>query len=348
MVIDTPVDTTGTTLSIIKEEYKAVDVIAKDKAKEDLEDVYGYATLPIGVAADVVMGDLTAGVDFQTRLVTGADASNIDKEAKIRDYEMPIYAGLDVGYALAMGDMTITPNAGFKYSSDFWKWGVNKDGDEWEYKGDVTEADYLGRPMSANVGVDVAGIAGMVDVSLSVGLGFGDGNYNHGLAAWGFPAIDKDGNFAPTLAAFIEAINEMNPDDDDENDKVLISSANATELAIGITVTPPMVAGLTITNDFAYNTGGLGFVGWDDDDEPPTLYGLFLDEITNDTMVAYDIMVGEAVGATIFGKLEYSQIVPSTEDGTIWEMDPYGKKAMEQASKSTFDYEVGVKATVSF
>jgi hypothetical protein len=230
----------------------------------------------------------------------------------------------------------------FKWNNDFWKWGENDDGDDFEYKGLVSAADYLGRPMSAEIGMDVDGIAGMVDLSLSAGLGFGDGNYNHGLAG----EVDADGKYAPTLAKYfadmVKAVNDLAVAD--VNDKVFIDAPTAMEIAVGLTIEPPMLAGLTVTNDFSYKSDGMGFVGADDADP----YGDFLSEISDDFMVEYDIMVGDAVGATFFGKLMYDQILHFMEMGTIYTLNPLTMEATEQASKSTIGYEIGVKATVSF
>ena len=331
-------------LGLVQEKYLAQTIVAADEAIVEITDTYGYATMPLGLAVDVAMGDLTAGVDFQARLVQGSDEDNLknDTTMEFKAYEMPMYANLDVGYELAAGDMTITPSLNFKWNNDFWKWGVNDDGDDFEYKGLVSAADYLARPMSAEVGVDVDGIAGMVDLSLSAGLGFGDGNYNHGLA--GVP--DADGKFAPTLAKLfadqIKAINDLAVAD--VNDKILVDAPTAMEISVGLTIAPPMLAGLTVTNDFTYSSDGMGFVGADDE----TLYGDFLSEITNDLVVEYDIMVGDAVGATLFGKLMYDQIVPMMEEGMIYTIDPLTLEQTEQSSKATIGYEIGVKATVSF
>ena len=329
------------TAGLTQQKYLAQTIAPANEAYTEITDTYGYATMPIGLAVDAVFGDLTGGVDFQTRLVQGSDTANLknDDTGEFKAYEMPMYIGVDVGYELAAGDMTITPNANFKWNNDFWKWGLNDDFDGWEYKGLVSSADYLGRPMSANVGVDVEGIAGMIDVSLGVGLGLGDGAYNHGM----FMLTDADGNYAPTLATILADTLDQTWVDD-VNDKILISSTGATELSVGVKVALPMVAGLTISNDFSYTSDGMGFVGADD----AALFGSFLTEIVNDFGVAYDLMVGDAVAATFFGTLSYEQIVPQTEYGTIYTLDPYTMEFTEQAAKSKLGYEIGVKAKVSF
>ena len=356
-------DVADVALGFQQEKYLAQTIIAADEAITEITDTYGYATLPLGVGLDVAMGDLTAGVDFQARLVSGSDTLNIDDAGDMRAYEMPMFVGVDVGYELAAGDMTITPNVNFKYSSDFWKWGYDagplfdtlfglpvdtSDGDDvWEYEGDVTEADYLARPMSANVGVDVEGIAGMIDLSLNFGYGFGDGAYDHGSMGY----TDVDGDSAPTLAAVLAAQQEANDAiiADDANDKLLSTSTDAMELEVGVTVELPMVPGLTVSDDFSILNDGLGFMHLDDDEAwLLQLYADGMNVITNDLVVEYDLMVSDAVAATFFGKLMYEQVTPLIEDGVFYSLDPYLMEEMEQASKSTMSYELGVKATVSF
>jgi hypothetical protein len=148
--------------------------------------VLGRATIPVGVGIGAAVGDLTADVDFQMVLTEGKDSSQmtgtrdfVDLDKSTHDYAafaMPMYAAVDVGYELAVGDMTITPGLNFKYCSDFWNWSYDAADDEvWEYDGLVTGADFVGRPMSIDVGLDVEGIAGMIDIGISAGLSLGDG-----------------------------------------------------------------------------------------------------------------------------------------------------------------------------
>ena len=345
-------DAADVTAGWLQEKYLAQTIVAADEALVEITDTYGYATMPLGVAVGAAVGDLSAALEFQTRLVQGSDTANVQGDTtdgmEIRAFEMPMYIGVDLGYEMMAGDITITPNANFKWVNDFWKWGYDAGDEVWEYEGLVSGADYVGRPMSASVGVDVDGIAGMIDLSISAGLGFGDGAYDHGNTML-LPLVSSDGLYAPTLAALLADTQDANDglDNDDINNVSLVSSTGATEIAVGLTVMLPMVEGLSIMNDFSYITDGLGILG--DTDEVGTLFADFFTEITNDTVVEYDLMVGDAVACTFFGKLMYEMITPQVEFGSVFTADTFlPADATEQASKSTMSYELGVKATVSF
>jgi hypothetical protein len=164
---------------------KNLDITDSDIA-EDIQDgnVWGYATIPIGLSVAVDLMGIEANVDFMTRLVNGWDVANPDagKDLDITDlvapvgadyelgeprsYAMPIYVGVDAAYEMDMGGMTISPTANFKFSSDFFKIGYDDpvDLEEIEYQGDVASAEYVGRQMSAGGGLEVEGIADMIDV----------------------------------------------------------------------------------------------------------------------------------------------------------------------------------------
>ena len=126
-----------------------------------------------------------------------------------------------------------------------------------------------------------------------------------------------------------------------------VDQTGAMEISVGLTIAPPMIAGLTVTNDFSIINDGMGFLGYTDS-TPPAIFGEFMNQITNDLEVDYDLMVGDSVACTFFGKLMYEQIVPVTEGGSIFTLDPLATVFTEQASKATIGYELGVKATVSF
>jgi hypothetical protein len=174
------------------------DVTSTDEAKMlRTNQVLGRRTIPLGVNVDASIAGLTAGVDFKTALTEGNADDNFTGIIDLADetkntinfapYAMPMYAAVNVGYELAAGDMTVTPSVNFKYSSDYWKWGYDAVDAAWEYMGDVSGADYIGRPMSLSAGVSVDGIAGMIDVSVSAKLGLGDGTANHGFGVLSDP-----------------------------------------------------------------------------------------------------------------------------------------------------------------
>jgi hypothetical protein len=264
---------------------------------------------------------------------------------------MPMYFMADLGYELAMGDMTITPGVNFKYSSDFWKWVW--DGDlpdwKWRYDGDVSGADFVGRPMSVDVGLDVAGIAGMIDVSVSAGLGFGDAEANHGYGMFNDGSYALLGGSDPTgvymtgynytvtfdasgvpqtvvanntLASLIDfwyiepttedaysGTSDADTATDGINNQYFAAGTTAMDIEVAITVTP--LSGLTIENTTTYMVDNLGIGGADDN----VLFGTELSSLANETVVEYDWMVGEAVAFTIFGEFTYAMSSYEVEMG---------------------------------
>lgn len=302
------------------------------------DTVIGRATMPIGVAVDVAMAGITAGVDFETRLVEGKDADNVDAAAVALAYESPMFIGFDAAYGLAAGDMVITPNVNFKYSSDYWKWGVNSDLDGFEYKGDVQAAEFLGRQMSFGGGVDVTGIAGMVDVSLSGSYGLLplDAEKNHMLVGAAHTGQD--------MLDIIEALNALAVAD--VNDKIFVTDLNA--LKVGVDLTINLMENLTVTNSTSYTHDGLGLLGADD----ATQYGNYMDKIANDLSVEYGILAGETLAVTLFGEFGYEMLYNEVEGGVAMKWDPalgyVLDKQLEEESTSSISYAFGVKATVSF
>jgi hypothetical protein len=205
-----------------------------------------------------------------------------------------------------MGDMTITPGVNFKYSSDFWKWAWDNDLDDWDwdYEGDVSGADFVGRPMSLDIGLDVEGLAGMIDVSISAGFALGDGPGNHGfgilngttpaalvaleagLAAAGIPVpsytytfddtgVIEDVVFENTLAElmdfwYIEPTREDayggTSDADTASDGLNNQwfASGASAMDIEVAITVMPLDGLSIENTTTYMIDNLGIGDWDD------------------------------------------------------------------------------------
>jgi hypothetical protein len=320
-------------------------------------EVLGRATIPVGLGVTADVAGLSAAVDFQMVLAEGNDENNLTGIIDIADetkntinfapYAMPMYASVDVGYELAVGDMTITPGVNFKYSSDFWKWGFDAaDDEEWEYMGDVSGADWVGRPMSVDVGLDVEGIAGMIDVSVSASIALGDGDGNHGMGifndgsdAYGLDpfGLFDDYNYTvtddagtldtvvmdntlaevldfwylqPTQADFLGSDNVADSVSDGVNNMYFGAGASAMGIEVGITVAP--IDGLTIENTTSYEVDNLG-IGSDKD--TVALFGIPLSTLENETVVEYDWMVGDAVAFTIFGEFTYASESYWTEDG---------------------------------
>jgi hypothetical protein len=323
-------------------------------------EVRGRSTIPVGVGVTAAFGDLSAAADFQMVLAEGKDTSyatgvydvtNPDESTvDYATYAMPMYAAVDVGYEMAMGDMTITPGLNFKYVSDFWKWAW--DGDVWAYDGEVSGADWVGRPMSLDAGVDVEGIAGMIDVSISasVGLGDGVGNHGYGILALSDPenvasvigflpsytvTQNADGEqtfvFDNTLAEMIDFFKlgptaagsdtntwntELMKEDADSatdgmnNQWFGAASASAMGIEVGITVAP--IDGLTIINTTNYDVDNLG-IGMDAD--TGTLFGIPLSTLANKTDVSYKWMVGDVTAFTLYGIFTYTSKSYFTEDG---------------------------------
>ena len=358
-------------------------------------EVRGRATIPLGLGVEAAVGDLTAAVDFQTVLAEGKDTSNmtgirdfVDLDKSTHDYAayaMPMYAAVDVGYALAVGDMTITPGVNFKYCSDFWKWGWDGDDEEFQYTGDVSGADFLGRPMSLDVGLDVEGIAGMIDIGISAGLSLGDGDAGShaGLPEYTITADDSGVTetyvYDNTLAELIDfwliqptKANEAKdyPNDaaatlglggydvdyvpdttsDGQNNGFFASTNSAMDIELSISAEP--IDGLTIENTTTYAIDNAGIGGADDD----VLFGSQLSSLANETGIEYDWMVGDAVAFTIFGSFTYESVNYVTEAGQKYiglrsdtadvMPDVFEFGYSEAPSMATFDYALGVKCSV--
>jgi hypothetical protein len=403
---------------------KQMDPVSYGGDAADLKDlrdneVLGRVTIPFGLGITADVAGITAAVDFQTRLADGKDENNYtgieyvdfaDWEKSTLDhpdYAMPIYAAVDLAYELALDGITITPGLNFKYSSDAWKWefddddNTDPDDDAYVYAGDVSGADFVGRPMSIDIGVDVAGIAGMIDVGISAAMSLGDSVAgNHGLGIFSTFGI---GNYVVSkFDADTGAIQELKYDNtlaeiidfwfvqptladsssnywtngtdqvaesgtDKQNNQWFSTGSNAMSIELSIDVTPPMLAGLSVNNTTTYmvDNAGIGYPDYVELDpvgnpgvETFIPWGEQLSSLTNETTVEYDWMVGDAVAFTIFGGLTYESIGFITEDGQI-------KKAFvdntadspaagtleftyaEAPSMATFEYEVGVKVSLS-
>jgi hypothetical protein len=279
-----------------------------------------------------------------------------------------------------MGGMTISPTANFKFSSDFFKIGYDDpvDLEEIEYQGDVASAEYVGRQMSAGGGLEVEGIADMIDVSLegSVGFGFGAGEWE-----WPFDGYYNAVEWPKDLTNRIKELNDIYKDADKDqkkldfgdvgfdpnyvyNNLLFVDDFDAYMVEISVTATP--LDALTIENTFSYIHDGLGFYYINDEEDvsgfdgtfltyntdPDTDPGLvWLDQIENETTIEYDIMVSDAVGCTLYGEFTYTKLNYFGEQGSY--ADEWDKDAetfwiwdSEQASKSVFEYEVGVKVDV--
>jgi hypothetical protein len=351
-------------------------------------EVLGRATIPIGVGVDADVAGITADIDFQTVLVEGKDTNNFTGIVDLTDptkstldyttYAMPIFFGIDVGYELEVADITITPAVNFKYSSDFWKWTTNDDLDGFEYDGDVSGADFVGRPMSLDIGVDVEGIADMIDVGISAAIALGDGVAGyHGLGVLPIPTatythdtgvaetIVYDNTVAelidfwlaqPTLADadtnYWTAGTDKPADSasDGQNNGFFASTASAMEIEVEISA--EVMDGLTITNTTSYEIDNAGIGGADD----ITLWGAQLSSLANETVIEYAWMVGDATAFTIFGEFTYESVNYVTEMGQKYvglrgltadaPADVFEFDYSEAPSMATFDYEVGVKVAV--
>jgi hypothetical protein len=362
--------TDALTADIYIEEIKGPKVAKNwDLTKDDMSDimddlqdgnVWGYATVPIGVQVAVDMMGIEATLNFMTRLVNGWDVMNPDEgkdfdytavgEEMDTDYElgaprayaMPMYVGFDAAYEMDMGGMTIAPTANFKFSSDFYKIGFDDpdDMEAIEYKGDVAGAEYVGRQMSAGAGVEVTGISDMIDVSLSGSVGFG---FGAGVWDWPFDAYYNAVDWTKDITGRIKEQNKIQTDlekdakdaDIDEymaNNLLMVDDLDAFMVEIGLTATP--IDNLTIENTFSYIHDGLGFY-YINDEEDATLMdyswavggwdeSFWLDQIENETNIEYDIMVSGAVGCTLYGDFTYTKVNYIGENGRYakgWDKD---------------------------
>ena len=329
-------------------------------------EVLGRATIPLGVGVTAAVGDLSAAVDFQMVLTEGKDTDNYtgkmdgddDTESTFdfASYAMPMYAAVDVGYELAVADMTITPGINFKYCSDFWKWGWDAADDEmWEYMGDVSGADWVGRPMSLDAGIDVEGIAGMIDVSVSASVALGDGVGNHG---YGILNADPENIYAAMLLVDPTLTKPSYTVDQDADGVQDIVFDNTLAEMIDFFKLQPTVAGsdtnywngepvLAETAGDGENNRWLGGasasamgievgitvapidgltienttsyevdnLGIGADADTVSLFGVPLSTLENATVVEYGWMVGDAVAFTIFGEFTYASESYWTEAG---------------------------------
>ena len=356
-------------------------------------NVWGYATLPIGLQVDLDMMGIEASVAFQARMVDGWDVANpsegtydiaVDDGAgnpldpfdpasyataaeyavgAPRAYAMPMYISVDAAYEMEMGDMTIAPSADFQMSTDFYKIGPNDDGDEIEYKGDVTAAQFLGRQMSASAGVDVSGIAGMVDISLSgaIGLGFGseaylwpfDGNYN--AVTWPGDIQNEFDDMNYYSTEIEKALALLSAEPDSGNNMIFIDDFSVYSVSVGLEAEP--IANLSLSNDFSYTHDGMGIEGANDAGVVSMIDdGVWLDMIENATGIEFDLQVADSTAATLYGDFTFTKLNYSIEQGTYfegWNVDVTDADDLtvriwdsETSTKTTFEYEVGVKVTV--
>jgi hypothetical protein len=361
---------------------------------DDLQDgyVWGYASLPIGVQVDVSLMGISATVAAQTRLVNGKDVANPDKGDDLditqfdetlyipdwvgpnyepgtpRDYAMPISASVDASYDLALNGISVAPTANFKFCSDFAKVDINADGDAIEYLGDVVAADYMGRAMSVAVGVDVTGIADMVDVSISggMGLGFGSGSYDFFMDGY-YNAVDWPGDITGMATGWNGVATAYEKDLDTlgiEPFKFnnMIFGTDASAYGVDVTVTANVIDNLTLANAFSYDHDGLGFTGAAEALDDMVTLGVvpgsntiaagWVDQITNTTDIDYDFQVAGSTACTFYGDFTL------TKTNFFFEQDVYSKGwdsttetfriwDSEESTKMTLDYEVGVMVTVS-
>ena len=336
--------------SVLDQVRKPWNVVATTAATPNPEDTYGYASMPVGLSVDADVAGLTASADLEVRLVNGADILDLDNAGVVRpSWAMPIFAGADLAYELDLDGITVTPSANFKYSSDYWRWGQNGDQNKFEYKGNVQAAEFLGYPMSAGVGVKVAGIADILDVDLSGSVGFGDGEYVHGTGyiyadayrlLLGYPG-------AHTMADLLNDLTTGAPDTANVNDGFLAgTSPLAYELSLGLTATP--MDAVTITNTTAFSQDTIGILGFTDPGDLIDIvpWDTFVSQIKNDTKATYDLMIGDAAVATFFGELNVKINNLLTEDGqTLTTADAVTDT--EQESKMTVGYKIGVQVKVS-
>jgi hypothetical protein len=381
-------------LSMEDEDHASFGGDAADDTELRTNEVRGRTTIPFGLGITADIAGLSAAVDFELVLAEGKDESNMTgivdftdptkSTYDYADYVTPMYFAVDLGYELGMGDMTITPGLNFKYCSDFWKWDWDSDQDDWEwsYEGDVSPADFLGRPMSVAVGVDVGGIAGMIDVGISAGLSLGDGvSGSHGLGNlppyiitgddtgatetyvydntlaelmdfWANQSVAADDVGDYPLEAALLAGADYVPDtaSDGQNNNWFASGNSAMDIEVDISA--EVIDGLTIGNVFTYTIDNVGIGGADDD----ILFGEQLSSIEDELTVEYAWMVGDAVAFTIFGGLTFESVSYETEKGQkvlTFRSDTADSAPdvlefnySEAPSMNTFDYEVGVKVSV--
>jgi hypothetical protein len=279
-----------------------------------------------------------------------------------------------------MGGMTLAPTADFAFSSDFYKIGYDEavvaDREAVEYQGDVESAEFVGRQMSAGAGVEVTGIADMIDVTLdgSVGFGFGAGEWN-----WPFDGFYNAVDWPTDITKRVKELNDAHKDIEDaaadidedlpgyvkqSNGLIMVDDFDAYMIEIGVTATP--LDALTIENTFSYIHDGMGFYYINDEEDASafdaSLYSynqdpdagaglVWLDQIKNETEISYDIMVSDAVGCTLYAEFTYetlNYIGEMAEYPDKWnkDLETFWIWDSEQTTKSTFEYELGVKVDI--
>jgi hypothetical protein len=197
--------------------------------------------------------------------------------------------------------------------------------------------------------VDVTGIAGLLDVDLSADFGLGDAEANHGLeSSAGSPGF-FDASLATTLyettiSDQLTRLDKAVTDTANVNDDWFSTNGMVYKIALGLEATP--VDNVTVTNDTSYSMDGLGLEGA----KKGTQFGKWLSKLENKTGVAYDIVAGETTAATLFGNVTYTQLGYEMERGSVYDTSakPWTEEDTEQEGKTTLDYELGVKVTVSF
>jgi len=322
--------------------------VAGDPA-DDPANKWGWAGMPFGLNVGLTMGALTGTLEAQARLVQGKDQLNLDDSLDPIAYEMPLYAGVTVAYALPVGDMKITPSFTFKYSSDFWKWWYNKDYtvQAYQYYGWVKGADIVGRPMSAVLSVAATGIAKMVDVTLTGTLGLGDGEYSHGsYYDYNDTLAYVQTGAAMTLADAIKAAGDANSD---------FTAADALAYKFYLkTDVKPMADLLLIRNELYYNHDGLGFIGYGGNTTSGTLYKTYLTRFQDVVTGKYYIKAADKVAADFYGIFTFrtdTYAFKSGNTGTATKIVNYADetvKDQKNAAKTTLGYEIGVECTVTY
>ena len=329
-------------------EPASTQVTTETTAVTGLNDNYGLDSTAMTA---VVTAAIEAGEPDFDVLIESLEAAIATAEGALETAEGTLSAAMDAaaGYPDPQ-NITISPNVNFQYSSDFWKWGIDNatyavntpwapytkfdttsTGTTISYFGDVSAAGYLGRPMSFDLGVDVDGIAGLLDVSLSGGAGFGDAEVFHGshldggvqdsegliLAADGTTATG-----AVTLADHYTGIGVNATGEtasDSTNNRWLAADALAYGLSLGLTV-GDIVDGLTISNmtDLTYDgllINGLVFAATGLGTAPALPTQLYHQVLSNSTGIDYEIMVGESLAFTIFADVDYDMYFNTVEQG---------------------------------
>jgi hypothetical protein len=304
---------------------KSITGNSTDAVEETTAD--NYAGLPVGLGVNAVVAGTTIDAKFAMRMA-GAGKPYMDYATGDTTASAPMFASIDVKYPIA-GDVKITPKAGFKYSSD--AAAVTGTASKYDYTGALYEADVFGRPMSATVGVDVTGIAAMLDLSITGKFGFGD---------W-------DTYLADSIEAGVHPYTSAAVNTD------VVKSATASAIMVKATLKP--MAKWTIVETITANQDDLGFLSTkfaDYSDSNPfftnstdvaNLAQDYTQRIESKTYVTYDILAGETVAAMFFGEATYRMDTGKgfAQYTVVGEVDP-------ALTKTTLDYKLGVKCTVKF